>query len=73
MDGSNKGADNNTLYYGYRYVNQSIRYLQNIRVSVIDIHCQLLRLHGVGDDWMETYCLLVNLLSMASNGRQVIE
>ena len=52
-----KLKDNNTLYYGYRYVNQSIRYLQNIRVSIIDIHCQLLRLHGVGDEWMETFLI----------------
>jgi hypothetical protein len=32
--------------------------------SAIDIHCQLLRLRGVADEWMETNCLLVSLTSV---------
>jgi len=34
MEAVTKLKDSNTLYYGYRYVNQSIRYVQNMRVRL---------------------------------------
>ena len=45
---------------------------------LIEAHYHFLRLHGVGDEWVNgniynIVCLLVKLLSVASKGKKVID